>query len=187
MFALAIINHLIQQNRETQAALAGYNGIVLRINAAGLALHGRFNAEGFLEESDREADAEITFHQSALQKVLQGQTPGVGDVALDGDTELALALLPLMGSLRYYANDDISRLFGDAAAGGINRRAAQVGGTLKQIGQSLMAQWGDFAREPEAPVISREEFDAWTAEVERLRDDIERLQARLNKISPEAD
>ena len=86
MFALAIINHLIQQNRETQAALAGYNGIVLRINAAGLVLHGRFNAEGFLEESDREADAEITFHQSALQKVLQGQTPGVGDVALDGDT-----------------------------------------------------------------------------------------------------
>ena len=63
MFALAIINHLIQQNRETQAALAGYNGIVLRINAAGLVLHGRFNAEGFLEESDREADAEITFHQ----------------------------------------------------------------------------------------------------------------------------
>ena len=90
MFALAIINHLIQQNRETQAALAGYNGIVLRINAAGLVLHGRFNAEGFWEESDREADAEITFHQSALQKVLQGQTPGVGDVALDGKARMAL-------------------------------------------------------------------------------------------------
>ncbi|UOO81306.1 SCP2 domain-containing protein [Uruburuella testudinis] len=181
MLALPIINHLIQQNRETQAVLAGYNGIVVAVNAAGLHIKGRFNAEGFLEASERAADAEITFQHSALQKVLQGQTPGVGDVALAGDTALALALLPLLGSLRYYANDDLSRLFGDAVAGGISARTAQVAQTLKQIGQSLMGQLGDYAREPEAPVITREEFEAWTAEVDRLRDDVARLQARMDK------
>lgn len=135
MIALPIINHLIQQNPETQAALAGYNGIVVRINAAGMRIQGRINAEGFLDEADgREADTEISFHHSALQKVLQGQRPGVGDVALGGDAAMALALLPLFGSLRYYANDDISRLFGDAVAGSLGSRVSQVTDTLKQIG-----------------------------------------------------
>ncbi|MDO5639718.1 MAG: SCP2 domain-containing protein [Neisseria sp.] len=183
MLALPIINHLIQQNPETRAALAGYNGIVVCLNAAGLRIRGRINAEGFLDDApEREADAEITFHNSALQKVLQGQRPGVGDVALDGDTAMAMALLPLFGSLRYYANDDLSRLFGDAVAGGIGTRVTQVTDTLKQIGQSLMGQLGDYTREPEAPVISRAEFDAWTQEVEKLRDDIARLQARMAKL-----
>ena len=32
------------------------------------------------------------------------------------------------------------------------------------------------------PVVSREEFEQWAEEVERLRDDIARLHARLDKF-----
>lgn len=49
MPTLSIFNHIIRQNPETQAVLAGYNGIVLTIRAAGFTLHGRFNSEGLLE------------------------------------------------------------------------------------------------------------------------------------------
>ena len=45
-----------------------------------------------------------------------------------------------------------------------------------------MDQAADFAKEPQAPVISREEFDEWKNEVDRLRDDIARLHARLDKF-----
>ena len=44
MPTLSIFNHIIRQNPETQAVLAGYNGIVLTIRAAGFILHGRFNS-----------------------------------------------------------------------------------------------------------------------------------------------
>lgn len=183
MLALSALNHLIRQNPETRATLGGYNGITVCIQAAGLSIKGRINAEGYLENTEHAADTVLIFHNSALQKALQGQVPGVGDIALEGDTAMGMALLPLFGSLRYYANDDLSRLFGDALAGSIATRAAQVGHTLKQIGQNLMAQMGDYAREPDSAVITREEFDAWTAEVDRLRDDIARLNARLDKLS----
>ncbi len=182
MLALSIINHLIQQNPETQAALAGYNGIVLTLNIAGLRVHGQFDAKGFLTDSQREADTVITFHNGAVQKLMQRQMPGVGDFSIEGDQELGMNLLPLLGSLRYYANDDLSRLFGDAAAGSLATRAAQVGSTLKQIGQGLMGQAADFAKEPQAPVITRREFEIWMEEVDRLRDDIARLNARLDKF-----
>lgn len=182
MLALPVINHLIQQNPETQHALAGYNGIVLTLNIAGLRVHGQFNAQGFLEASEREADTVLTFHASAMQKLMQKQMPGVGDFDIGGNQELGFNLLPLIGSLRYDASDDLARLFGNAAAGSIASRAEKVCHTLKQIGQSLMDQAADFAKEPQAPVISREEFDEWKNEVDRLRDDIARLHARLDKF-----
>ena len=182
MLALPVINHLIQQNPETQHALAGYNGIVLTLNIAGLRVHGQFNAQGFLEASEREADTVPSFHASAMQKLMQKQMPGVGDFDIGGNQELGFNLLPLIGSLRYDASDDLARLFGNAAAGSIASRAEKVGHTLKQIGQSLMDQAADFAKEPQAPVISREEFDEWKNEVDRLRDDIARLHARLDKF-----
>ncbi|WP_107879067.1 ubiquinone biosynthesis accessory factor UbiJ [Neisseria animaloris] len=179
---IPVINHLIRQNRETQAALAGFAGTTVCLNAAGLRIHGTLNAEGFLEHSEAEAVTEITFQNSALQKVLQGQTPGVGDVAIDGDTDTGMALLPLFGGLRYYANDDLSRLFGDAVAGSIGTRAAQMGQTLKAFGQSMLEQFGDYAREPESPVINRETFETWSQQVDTLRDDFARLNARLEKL-----
>ena len=157
MLALPVINHLIQQNPETQHALAGYNGIVLTLNIAGLRVHGQFNAQGFLEASEREADTVLTFHASAMQKLMQKQMPGVGDFDIGGNQELGFNLLPLIGSLRYDASDDLARLFGNAAAGSIASRAEKVGHTLKQIGQSLM----DQAAESHQPItITGKRHDA---------------------------
>uniref|UniRef100_UPI003F583170 ubiquinone biosynthesis accessory factor UbiJ n=1 Tax=Neisseria leonii TaxID=2995413 RepID=UPI003F583170 len=182
MLALTLINHIIRQNPETQAALAGYNGIGVRILAAGFRIHGRFDADGFLQPSDREADTELTFHNGMWQKMLAGQTPGVGDFSIRGDTALGFALLQHMGSLRYHARDDLNRLFGGTAAEHIGQHAGQAAQALKKIGLSLLEQGADFAREPESPVITRAEFDRWAAEVDRLRDDIARLNARLDRL-----
>lgn len=73
-------------------------------------------------------------------------------------------------------------------AGSIATRAQKVGQTLKQIGQSLITQTADYAREPQqAALITREEFDEWTEEVDKLRDDIARLHARLDKLDRDWD
>ncbi len=179
---LPVINHLIQQNRETQAALSAFAGKTLALHAAGVQITGTFNAQGFLECARNTADTEIRFNAGAAQKVLQGQTPGVGDVSISGDTGLGMALLPLIGGLRYHANDDLSRLFGDAAAGGISMRAEKAGHTAKQIGLSILEQLGDFAKEPEAPVVDKHTLSAWSREVDTLRDDTARFEARLAKL-----
>lgn len=188
MLALPVINHLIQQNPEIRAELSGYNGIVLTLITAGMRIHGRFNEHGFLDETERAADTILTFHNSVWQKMLQGEMPNVGDFDIAGDMELGFRLLPLLGGLRYHAHDDLSRLFGDAVAGSIATRAQKVGQTLKQIGQSLITQTADYAREPQqAALITREEFDEWTEEVDKLRDDIARLHARLDKLDHDWD
>ena len=66
-------------------------------------------------------------------------------------------------------------------AAGPERRGRVVGPEARKavVGHDITA------REPDAPVISREEFDAWTQEVEKLRDDFARLQARIDKLERE--
>ena len=182
MPTLSIFNHIIRQNPETQAVLAGYNGIVLTIRAAGFTLHGRFNSEGLLEHSPHAADAVLVFRDSVLRKMLNGQQPGVGDFEIEGDMALGFRLLTVIGGLRYRADRDLSRLFGEEAAERIGGRGRKIAGTLKSIGRSLLEQGAYFSREPESPVVSREEFEQWAEEVERLRDDIARLHARLDKF-----
>ena len=155
MPTLSIFNHIIRQNPETQAVLAGYNGIVLTIRAAGFTLHGRFNSEGLLEHSPHAADAVLVFRDSVLRKMLNGQQPGVGDFEIEGDMALGFRLLTVIGGLRYRADRDLSRLFGEEAAERIGGRGRKIAGTLKSIGRSLLEQGADFPG-PESPVVSRE-------------------------------
>ncbi|MCP1659820.1 ubiquinone biosynthesis accessory factor UbiJ [Neisseria perflava] len=179
---LPIINHLIQQNPEQQHALSQFAGKILRVNFAGLRIQGCITEEGFLESSKAEPDTELSFRTGAIQKLLQGRQPGVGDLSVSGDLMLGMSLLPVFGSLRYYANDDLARLFGDTAAGSLSSRAEQIGQTVRQIGLSLAEQIGEFSHEPESPVIDAETLEAWMDEVDRLRDDVARLNARLDRL-----
>lgn len=179
---LPIINHLIQQNPEHQCRLAGFSGKSLSIQIAGLRIRGQISETGFLERFENEPDAEITFLNSAVQKILQGSRPGVGDITIEGDLVFGMSVLPVLAGLRYYANDDLSRIFGDAAAGSIATRAAFIGHTVKQIGASIAEQIGEFAREPESPVVDQATLAGWMEEVDQLRDDLARLHARLDRL-----
>lgn len=177
-----LINHLIQQNPEHQAELAGLAGKTLTINIAGMKLTGSISEQGFLSATQAVADTEITFHNSALQKILQSRQSGVGDISLEGDLILGMSVLPILGNLRYRASDDLVRIFGESLAQSIGSRAADIGSGIKKIGQSLAEQISEFSREPESPVIDAATLAAWMEEVDRLRDDVARLNERLDRL-----
>ena len=71
---------------------------------------------------------------------------------------------------------------GDATAQNISARAAASGDTVKRIGKSIAEQLGEFVREPESPVPAQATIAAWMEEVDKLRDDVARLSARLDRI-----
>lgn len=178
---IPVLNHIIAQNPAAQSKLSAHAGKSLSLNAAAFRICGIIGSEGFLSPCAN-ADAVITFRNSAVQKILQGGTPGVGDIELGGDTVLGMDLLPVVGSLRYHADADFRRLFGAAAADTVGTRAAAAGNTAKKIGGSLMEQLAEFALEPESPVVSRQNFDGRQHEIAQLRDDAARLEARLAKL-----
>ena len=175
-----IINHLIQQNPDSRSELAAFADKTLALNIAGLKLTGRITEEGFLSASNGFADTEITFRNSAVQKILQGGEPGAGDIGLEGDLILGIAVLSLLGSLRSRASAELARIFG--TQDGIGSRAADIGHSIKQIGKSIAGQIGGFSREPESANIGGEALAGCLDEISRLRDGVERLNERLDRL-----
>ncbi|WP_308031379.1 ubiquinone biosynthesis accessory factor UbiJ [Neisseria cinerea] len=179
---LPIINRLILQSPDSRSELAAFAGKTLTLNIAGLKLTGRITEDGLLAAGNGFADTEITFRDSAIQKILQGGEPGAGDIGLEGDLILGISVLSLLGSLRYRALDDLARIFGTQLGNSIGSRAADIGHGIKQIGRSIAEQIGEFSREPESPVIDAATLSAWMEEVDKLRDDVARLNERLDRL-----
>ncbi|HGO7744439.1 TPA: SCP2 domain-containing protein [Neisseria meningitidis] len=177
---LPIINRLILQSPDSRSELAAFAGKTLTLNIAGLKLAGRITEDGLLSAGNGFADTEITFRNSAVQKILQGGEPGAGDIGLEGDLILGIAVLSLLGSLRSRASDELARIFGTQAD--IGSRAADIGHGIKQIGRSIAEQISEFSREPESPVIDAATLSAWMEEVDKLRDDVARLNERLDRL-----
>ena len=106
----------------------------------------------------------------------------MGDISLEGDLVLGMSVLPILGGLRYYPSEDLARIFGHVTAESISSRAGDIGRTMKKIGKSIAEQISDFSREPESPVIDQDTLAAWLEEVDKLRDDVARLNERLDRL-----
>lgn len=177
-----VLNHIIAQHPDIQSRLAQHQGRVIRLNGGGLALTAAITAEGYLQATEAAAEAVLTFHSSAVGKVLQGQTPGVGDIDVCGDHALGMAVLPLIGALQYRWDEDIARLFGDTAAGGALHLSAQLREQGAQWRQDIARHIEAAAREGRAPLVHHSEWAPFTEALAALRDDTARLQARLHKL-----
>ncbi|HEZ0518224.1 TPA: SCP2 domain-containing protein [Neisseria meningitidis] len=177
---LPIINRLILQSPDSRSELAAFAGKTLTLNISGLKLAGRITEDGLLSAGNGFADTEITFRNSAVQKILQGGEPGAGDIGLEGDLILGIAVLSLLGSLRSRASDELARIFGTQAD--IGSRAADIGHGIKQIGRNIAEQIGGFSRESESANIGNEALADCLDEISRLRDGVERLNERLDRL-----
>ncbi len=84
----------------------------------------------------------------------QGGEPGAGDIGLEGDLILGIAVLSLLGSLRSRASDELARIFGTQAD--ISSRTADIGHGIKQIGRNIAEQINGLYSEYESANIGNE-------------------------------
>jgi ubiquinone biosynthesis protein UbiJ len=143
-------------------------------------------------QSGREpADAEISGSLMSLA-ALSGAHPEEvirrGDVTIRGDAELAQKFRELAMLLRPDVEEELARLIGDTpahqalrlvrAATGFGRRAAATG--VRNVAEYLAHERRDLVSGPEAEDFYRR--------VEKLREDLDRLDARTRLIeSADAD
>ncbi|MDF7675461.1 SCP2 domain-containing protein [Neisseriaceae bacterium ESL0693] len=182
MLTLALLNHLIAQNVEAQAQWQQHQGRVLTWTLPLTTLHGRIDAQGFWQPEAAEADVVVIIPAAALTKMVSGQTVGVGDVVLEGDRSLGMAVLPLLQQLRYDWRDDLARLLGDMAGGAVAGQIDQWVTGIKSSKDNIMAQIRDYAQEHDSAILGRQTFSHFSRQVACLRDDEARLSERLKRL-----
>ena len=101
-----------------------------------------------------------------------------GEVEIVGDTELAHRFGEILRSMDIDWEEQLSRLTGDIVAHQIGNQARGALRWGRQTLQTLGLDLSEYLREELSLLPGRPEIDAFLAEVDDVRDGVERLEAR---------
>ncbi|MFP4182641.1 MAG: SCP2 domain-containing protein [Thiohalospira sp.] len=183
-------NAALALDPEAAARLAPLEGRTLAVVVSGtgatLALtpmEGRL-ALG-LETDPADADAVVTGAPLSLLRLMTEAGNGPvheGAVTITGDTGFAQALNAALAALDIDWEEHAARLVGDPVAHRAGRLVRGGLDWLRGLAETAEANAAEYAREEAEILPSAGRYRAWSEGVNRLRDDVARLEARLRLL-----
>jgi ubiquinone biosynthesis protein UbiJ len=182
-----LLNHLLAAEPWARGRLAPFAGETVELRAPPLpALRFGILPGGTVEAGGARRDEKrglvMTLKPELFPALARGEEHALRSVAVEGNPKLAAEVLLLARQLRWDAEEDLSRLFGDIAA----RRLAEAGRAFAawhlDAAQRLAAAIADYAIDEKQFLARRSELDALAESVARLRDAIARLDKRVERL-----
>lgn len=180
----ATINHLLAQEAWARRELALHAGKTACIDAGSVALRLRVGGDGLVEAAAADSAASVTirFKLAELPLMAQNRERAFSYVKVEGDAEFANAISRLSQSLRWEAEHDLEKIVGPIAAVRLVSGARAAFEGLLNSQRKLAGNVAEYLLE-EKPVLLRPQVvEAFSADVARLRDDVERATKRLDKL-----
>lgn len=105
-----------------------------------------------------------------------------GKVQMAGDADLARAIGQLAQGFEPDLEAALGHVLGDTRGAIVATTLREAFSWARRSASTLAEDGADFLREESRDVPARDEVDAFHADVDRLRDDVERLAARLVRV-----
>lgn len=182
---LAAVNHLLGQAAWARQKLAPFAGHAARIKMPPFEAAFLIGADGCISAPAEEAELEVSISLPAATPLLalQGKDVVMRAARIEGSAEFAEALGFVIRNLRWDAEEDVSRLVGDIAAHRIVKGGKEFAAWQQQAARNFAANLAEYFTE-EQPLIARQaDISAFAGEVDRLRDDVARLEKRLQRLA----
>ena len=187
---IAAINHLLAGEAWARDRLMPHAGKSAAIHAGSLAVSFAVDSAGMVaappagaEAAPAEAALEVSLKPSSLLAALRGEEAALRNAEIRGDAEFANALMFLARNLRWDFEEDLSRVVGDIVA---HRMVGDLKGLIswgREAQAKLAASVGEYLRDEAGLVAGPRRTEGFIAEVDRLRDDVARLEKRLSRLS----
>jgi ubiquinone biosynthesis protein UbiJ len=103
-------------------------------------------------------------------------------IAIDGDGELAQRFTRLLAEADIDWEEVLARRIGDFPAHQVGRLARGVSGWSRRVVKTLTADVGEYLKEEARYLPSRAEIDGFLSDIGSLRNDCDRLEARLKRL-----
>jgi len=137
--------------------------------------------------SDIDGDPDVAITGSILSLARLAGSSGEdairdGSLELIGDAEVTKAFQKLLSYGRPDIEEELSGVIGDVAAHRLGEVARSVGSWGKEAGATLRQNIAEYLQEERRDLPSRYEVEAFTSKVGELRDDVARIEARLNQL-----
>ncbi len=181
------IKQLLSLDPDSGRLLEGLSGkliaVAVRDTELAVYLHPSAHGVAFSFTHSDPADVTVTgtpFELLALLRGARGVTSG--GVSIEGDAHVLHQLQDFAGRLDLDWEECLSRVMGDIAA-------HQVGNVLRstwrwgeRARETVLADLGEYLTEEVQMVLGPYEVDGFAADVDRLRDDVARLEQRMHRL-----
>jgi ubiquinone biosynthesis protein UbiJ len=139
-----------------------------------------------LSRSEAPAEASLSGGPLALLGLLGGDPQRLlqrGDISVGGDTQLAQSFRELLTLLRPDAEEELSLLIGDVPAHQLARLARYAGAFGRRAAATAVTNAAEFLAHERAELVPRAEGEQFLRGVDAVREDVDRLQARLELLA----
>jgi len=190
----SVLNRNIADSSAARAACKRLAGTTLAVHLTStpqntlLSLFFSCDGERMSIASKSEAPATATLSGTPLAYLgMIGKQPEAamrsGTVRIEGDAEVAQAFRDLLKAAQPDFEAELARVIGDVAAhqlGKLARGALQFG---KKVADTFAQNVSEYLQEESRDVVTRIEADEFVEAVDKLRDDVERVEAKIANLA----
>jgi ubiquinone biosynthesis protein UbiJ len=178
--ALGVLNRMLAREQWARERLAPFAGRVARFEAPPFALAFRIDEGGVFADSERaEPTVTVGADLAALPLALGDPQAMMRNVSLKGDADFAQALAFVLQNLRPEPEEELSRFVGDVAAQRIVGFLRSSASHWRELAERMLENSAHYLVTENPMIVGRDEVSEFNAEVARLRDDVARLEKRV--------
>ena len=172
--------------RELATQLDGKT-VAIRVRDTALAMYFVFDQDivTLATEFDADPDVVITGSLVTLTRMAGGagaQAIRDGDIDLTGDAATAQRFQTLLDHAKPDVEEELSRVIGDVAAHQLAEFARGVGNWARGARSTMGDNIREYLQEERRDLPTRYEVEQFSQRVGKLRDDVERIAARLKRL-----
>ena len=183
--AATAINHLLRNASWARDSLRRFTGKTARFDLVPFVLALTVQDGGQVAPAETGATAAVTIALTPglMLRLAARDESAWREIEVTGDTDFGAAINHVARNLRWDAEEDLSRAFGDIAA----HRMAESARTLAQWGERALDNTGrafaEYWTEEQPLIAGRRDLEAFNRAVDELRDGVARLEKRIEAYS----
>ena len=178
------INHLLAQEPWARDTLLPHAGKIACIDVQVMQLRLKVAADGLLEGAEPTATPNVTIRVKPedLPLMAQQREKAFSFVKIEGDADFANTISDLSQNLRWEAESDLSKLFGDIVAARLVGGARYMVKAAQETHQKLQENLAEYFLEENPMLVRPAEVTRFGTQMNKTRDDVERLMKRIEKM-----
>lgn len=183
------LNHVLDSAPWARERLLRFAGRTAEFRVFPFVYRLTVTAEGRAEAppTERVADTTVTLTPPLALRILSGDEEARSQARFDGDAEFAREISYLAENLRWDYEEDLSRIVGDVVAHRIGQTARDLAAWRRQAVQNLGENFRDYWVDERPMIAPRQGVEEFSREVDRLRDAVERLEKRIERLGGRPD
>jgi len=185
----SVLNRNIRETTPARELCRKLDGTVVavRVRDTGLATWFIIHDEKLELATDHDAEPDVLITGSLITLARMAGNSGLsalrkGELEITGDAHTAERFQRLLALAKPDVEEELSGIVGDAAAHRMGEVARGLGKWAREARATMGANIREYLQEESRDAPSRYESDRFASDVATLRDDVDRLEARIARL-----